>query len=324
LRHVAIAACIDRIGNEIDYTPVWKGGAVNVQAPAVADLKQAAGGIDAPVATFWGVRGSLPVPGPQTTVFGGNTSCIEVTVPSRSGARTFVIDAGSGLRELGQSRDWTGVKRLDLLLTHLHHDHVIGLPFFKPMFIADLEINFWCGNLDGKTAEAAFNRMFSPPLFPLRLQQLPAKARFHGFRAGETLEIDRVRIRTALLEHPSGATGYRFDGPEGSLAVITDIEHRTDWPDPKVVILCRGVDTLIYDSMLDEEDYGHCKGWGHSTVAAGVLLARAAGVRRFVGFHHAPEHDDMTMADRERRLQAVWPEALMAREGMKLFCKPGR
>jgi phosphoribosyl 1,2-cyclic phosphodiesterase len=286
-------------------------------------MKRGAGGIGAPVATFWGVRGSLPAPGPRTVVFGGNTSCIEVTVPVPDGSRTILIDAGSGLRALGESRDWTGVNRLDLLLTHLHHDHVIGLPFFKPLLNADMEINLWCGNLDGETAEAALASMFSPPLFPLRLRQLPAVLRFHGFRAGETLEIDGVSIRTALLEHPSGATGYRLDGPEGSLAVITDIEHRTDRPDPALVALCRGIDTLVYDSMLDEKDYGHCKGWGHSTAAAGIVLVQAAGARRFVGFHHAPEQDDEMLADRERRLKALWPEAVMAREGMTLVCKPG-
>jgi phosphoribosyl 1,2-cyclic phosphodiesterase len=136
------------------------------------------------------------------------------------------------------------------------------------------------------------------------------------------LDIGGVKIRTVPLNHPSGATGYRFDGAAGSLAVITDIEHCDGRPDAAVLALCRKVDTLVYDSMLEESDFGRCRGWGHSTVSAGVALARAAGARRLVGCHHAPEHDDAHMAERERRLQEAWPEALMAREGARLVCAP--
>ncbi len=280
--------------------------------------------ISAPVITFWGVRGSLPVPGPATAVFGGNTTCLEVETPSHDGPRRFIIDAGSGMQPLGLSRDWSGIKRLDLLLTHLHHDHVIGLPFFNAMSARDIVIHVWCGNLGGETAEAALSNMFSPPLFPVPLAEFPAKFHFHGFRAGATLDIEGVSIRTAPLEHPSGATGYRFDGEAGSLAIITDIEHRVGAPDPAVIALCKGVDTLVYDSMFEEQDYDRCRGWGHSTAKAGIALAKAAAVRQFVGFHHAPEHDDTIMADRERRLRAAWPVSLMAREGMRLVCRPSK
>jgi phosphoribosyl 1,2-cyclic phosphodiesterase len=276
--------------------------------------------VGVPVVTFWGVRGSLPVPGPETVLYGGNTTCIEVETPSHDGQCRFIIDAGSGMQPLGRSRDWSGTRRLDLLLTHLHHDHVIGLPFFNAMSAKDIVIHVWCGNLGGETAEAALRSMFAPPLFPLPLDEFPARFRFHGFKSGATLDINGVTIRTAPLEHPSGATGYRFDGDAGSLAIITDIEHRPAGPDPAVVALCRGADTLVYDSMFEEQEYGRCRGWGHSTVRAGIALARAAGVRQLVGFHHAPEHDDTIMADRDRRLRAEWPEALMAREGTRLVC----
>jgi phosphoribosyl 1,2-cyclic phosphodiesterase len=273
----------------------------------------------APAATFWGVRGSLPTPGPDTAVYGGNTSCIEIGLPGRDHASLLLIDAGSGLVPLARSRDWSGLKRVDLLLTHLHHDHILGLPFFKPFYRSAVELHLWCGNLDGETAEAALDRMFAPPLFPLTMADLPARKIHHGFRAGETIDVGGAKIRTAPLLHPSGATGYRFDAGGGSLAVITDIEHPEGPPDRPVVALCRGVDTLVYDTMLEECDYGRCKGWGHSTLSAGVELAKAAGARRFIGFHHAPEHDDAVMAAREKRLQAALPGSSMAREGMKVF-----
>ncbi len=288
-----------------------------------------AGRSDAPQITFWGVRGSLPAPGPDTAVYGGNTTCLEVEAgrrgPTAGGdsRRRFIIDAGSGIRVLGASRDWAAVRRIDLLLTHLHHDHIIGLPFFRPVYCPDMALHIWCGNLDGRSAEADLARIFAPPLFPLSLDKMPAELAFHGFRAGETLDFDGVPVRTALLNHPSGATGYRFDGTDGSLAVVTDIEHTGDAPDPAVVALCAGADTMVYDSMLDESDYGRCKGWGHSTASAAVALGKAAGVRRIVGCHHAPEHTDAIMAERERKLCAAWPDALMAREGLTLTCRPG-
>jgi phosphoribosyl 1,2-cyclic phosphodiesterase len=164
--------------------------------------------------------------------------------------------------------------------------------------------------------------MFAPPLFPLTLAQFSARTVCHGFKAGETLDVAGVPVRTALLKHPSGATAYRFDGAQGSLAVITDIEHDETTPCPRVTALCRDVDTLVYDMMVDEADYGRCRGWGHSTLTAGALLAQTAGARRLVGCHHAPEHDDKAMAARERRLKGVWPNGLMAREGLRLVCAP--
>jgi phosphoribosyl 1,2-cyclic phosphodiesterase len=276
----------------------------------------------APSVTFWGVRGSIPAPGPETAVYGGNTTCLEIE--AGAGGRSLIVDAGSGIAALGRSRDWSGRTRIDILLTHLHHDHIIGLPFFKPMFLNEMKIHLWCGNLEGRTAEAALSTMFAPPLFPIPLNQFPATLVFHGFKAGETLDIDGVSVRTVLLNHPSGATGYRFDGPDGSLAIITDIEHGDAAPCPNVTALCRNVDTLVYDSMLDEADYCRCRGWGHSTASAAVELAWAANARRLVGCHHAPEHTDAVMAEREARLEAAWPGAVMAREGMRLTCAPGR
>ncbi|MGL4439832.1 MAG: MBL fold metallo-hydrolase [Bosea sp. (in: a-proteobacteria)] len=277
---------------------------------------------EAPEIRFWGVRGSVAVPGPGTVVYGGNTSCIEV----RLGGNRFIVDAGTGIVPLGQDGDWQDDDRhgdapVHILMTHLHHDHIVGLPFFKPVYQRDREIHIWCGNLGGESAEQALLRMFAPPLFPFTLGAVPARLVFHGFKAGAELVIAGQTIRTVALDHPDGATGYRFDGPGGSAAIITDIEHRGSDPDPAVVRLCRDVDTLVYDMMLDENEYGSCKGWGHSTASAAVRLADVAGVRRLVGFHHAPGHDDARMADREARLHQSRPGSLMARDGMRLVCQ---
>jgi phosphoribosyl 1,2-cyclic phosphodiesterase len=281
------------------------------------DFRAAASNAEVPAIRFWGVRGSVAVPGPSTVIYGGNTSCIEV----RLGGARIVIDAGTGIVPLGREDDWHGDGPVHILMTHLHHDHVVGLPFFKPVYQPGREIHIWCGNLGGRSAEQSLLRMFAPPLFPVALDAVPARLVFHGFKAGADLDIAGQTIRTVALDHPDGATGYRFDGRGGSAAIITDIEHRGSEPDPAVVRLCRDVDTLVYDMMMDETEYGSCKGWGHSTASAAVALADAARARRLVGFHHAPGHDDVRMADREARLQAARPGSLMARDGMRLVCQ---
>jgi phosphoribosyl 1,2-cyclic phosphodiesterase len=284
--------------------------------PVVIDGQQAA-----PSVRFWGVRGSLPVPGAGTVAFGGNTACMEV----RLGLRRVIIDAGTGIAALGIAmKEEGGDEPVHILLSHLHHDHVSALVFFKPIFQRGRQINVWCGNLGGESAEQALRRMFSPPLFPVTFADMPAQFRFHGFRAGETIDVDGLAVRTAPLNHPSGATGYRFDQGGGSLAVITDIEHAQDdiEPDPPVLDLCRGVDTIVYDMMMEETDFPTCRGWGHSTARAGVRLAERAGARQLIGFHHSPMADDAVMEDRERRLRAAFSGAAMAREGMTVSSRP--
>lgn len=270
----------------------------------------------APELTFWGVRGSRPVPGPDMLLYGGNTACIEVRLPEGR----YVVDAGTGIVNLGRRTLWPDDEPIHLLMTHLHHDHVTGLPFFGPVHHKGREIHVWCGNLGGASAEAALLALLAPPLFPLTLEQMPARFIFHGFHAGETLRIGPDRIRTVALDHPSGATGYRFDTSAGSAAIITDIEHRSGVHDPAVVALCEGVSTLVYDMMFDEAEYGARRGWGHSTAEAAVRLADAAGARQLVGFHHSPNHTDAIMRGREARLVASRPGSRMAREGMSLLC----
>jgi phosphoribosyl 1,2-cyclic phosphodiesterase len=134
-------------------------------------------------------------------------------------------------------------------------------------------------------------------------------------------------VRTVALRHPSGATGYRFDGAAGSAAIITDIEHdghaavdSLGDPCPQVAALCDGVDTLVYDTMLMASEYGGCRGWGHSTVEAALALMQLARARRLVGFHHSPQHDDAIMEVRDAGLAAIAPGSLMAREGLLLSC----
>jgi len=285
---------------------------------------------DALTLRFWGVRGSTPVSGPDYVEFGGSTPCMEI----RCGQRLFLLDAGSGLNACGRHHregssqgclTQNGLpQEIDLLLSHLHLDHTAGLPFFKPVVLDPKRtINTWCGNLDGQSAGAAFDRLFSPPLFPVSLDVLPCSLVHHGFRAGETLTFaDGVRVDTILLNHPQGSVGYRFDHAGRRLCVISDIEHSDPWPDPALLDFVRGADLMVYDGMFTEGEYPVCRGWGHSTWQKGVELAEAAGVATLAITHLHPCHTDDTLRRIEAEMQARMPAAYIARERQEVVLAP--
>jgi phosphoribosyl 1,2-cyclic phosphodiesterase len=261
---------------------------------------------------LWGVRGSMNASGSEFMEFGGHTLCVEVWC----GERLFVLDAGSGLSGLGAALGGQAPGEIDILLSHLHLDHVMALPFFKPAVLDGARvIRTHCGNLGGKSAAEAFDRMFAPPLFPITLDVLPGRFEHYGFCAGETLRFDGVSIRTHLLNHPGGCTGYRFDHGGRSFCYVTDIEHGDVWPDPGVLDFVRGADLVLYDGMFSEADYPRCRGWGHSTWQKGVELAEAAGVRALGIIHLYPGSDDAALRVLDAEIKAAAPFAFVAREG---------
>lgn len=264
--------------------------------------------------TFWGVRGSAVTPGPTTLEYGGNTTCIEIM----AGERRVIVDAGSGITALGTAMREEPPGRIDILLSHLHHDHIEGLFFFAPLFVPGVEITLHCGNLGGESPETALRQCYSPPLFPLGFDDVPARVDFHGFRAGETLDLGGLAVRTHPLRHPGGATAYRIDHEGAAVAVLTDGEHSGDEPDPALVAFAAGADLVIYDAMWAQEDYAPHRGWGHSTPQMGAALVRAANAGRLACIHHAPHYDDERLARIEAEIAAVSPGAFLAREGMRL------
>lgn len=272
----------------------------------------ASGSGDDLLVRLWGVRGSMPAPGARFEEFGGNTPCVEV----RCGDRLVIIDAGTGLAALGSSLDSGSPAAIDIVLSHLHLDHVSGLPFFKPALMPDRLIRTHCGHLGGQSAAEGLGRLFSPPLFPVGLDVLPCTFEHRGFKAGEILRLpDGPDVRTAALNHPGGATGYRFDHRGRSACYVSDIEHTDAWPPAPLVDFVRGADLVIYDGMFSESEYVRCQGWGHSTWEKGVALCEAAAVGKLVVFHLHPQHDDAFMRDVEARLVARMPGAEVAREG---------
>lgn len=265
--------------------------------------------------TFWGVRGSMPATGTEFARFGGNTPCIEV----RLGERLVIVDAGTGLGHLGVAIRESAPAEIDILLSHLHLDHVLGLPFFKPALDPKRTIRLHCGNLDGETAQAPLERLFSPPIFPVTLDKLPATIAHHGFRAGETITLPGgLKVDTIPLNHPSGATGFRLSHAGRVFVYLSDLEHRDPWPDPGLVAFARDADLVVFDAMFSDAEYLPCAGWGHSTRSAGIALARAAHVRDFAIFHLHPLHTDSVLEAVDSEVKAQYPGAFVAREGQRL------
>jgi phosphoribosyl 1,2-cyclic phosphodiesterase len=264
---------------------------------------------------FWGVRGSIACPSPQHVVYGGNTSCIEVF----AGDQRLVLDAGTGIRNLGHEFIRDGVNRGVLLLTHSHWDHINGFPFFGPAFMANTHFTICAGHLHNSVGiENVLASQMANPLFPVPLEALQAELVFQDFEAGEKWMLGDVEIRTAPLNHPNGATGYRISHGGKSMCYITDTEHLPGKPDQNVLGLIEGADLVIYDSTYSDAEFTSKVGWGHSTWQEGIRLCRAANVRQLALFHHDPDHDDDYMRRVEIEAHDVWDGTIVAREQMIL------
>jgi phosphoribosyl 1,2-cyclic phosphodiesterase len=266
---------------------------------------------------FWGVRGSIACPGPQTVRYGGNTSCVEV----RCGQRLLVFDGGTGLRPLGNEL-WNQGRPLDidLFYSHTHFDHIVGLPFFAPCYDAKHRIRIWAGHLQPPfDIKAVLRKMMIAPLFPIPLDIFSARIDFVDFTAGEELRPHPgIRLETAPLNHPNGATGYRIEYKGKTVAYVTDTEHPAEGRDSNVMRLIAGVDVMIYDSAYTDAEYPAHKNWGHSTWQEGVRLAETAGAHLLVLFHHDPNHDDAFMDEIAAAAAKRRPGTIVAREGMVL------
>lgn len=273
---------------------------------------------------FWGVRGSIPVPGPSTLEFGGNTTCVEV----RAGGELLIFDAGTGARVLGNALAEQGPVRAHMFFSHMHWDHIQGFPFFLPAFVPGNHFDlFGAQKLCTSLAEVLSGQM-NYPNFPVSLEQMDSEMVFRDLDDDEVVTPGEARVTHALLRHPGGVISYRVDYRGRALVFATDTEHTDLGADPALVELARGADLLIYDAMYTPEEYAGSdrspsrRGWGHSTWAAGVEVAQAARVGRLVLFHHDPDHDDATVRAIEKAAQRVRPGTVAAREGLVLDLEP--
>ncbi len=273
---------------------------------------------------FWGVRGSVPVPGTATSGIGGNTSCVEV----RCGESLLVFDGGTGLRLLGKSIVKEMPLELHLFFSHVHWDHIQGFPFFGPAFVPGNTIHMYGGDQVAGRVESAMVGQMESPNFPVRLDQLPASLRFHDLHSGAVVEPKPgIRVRCASGNHPGGVLAYRVEHAGRAVVYLTD--HEPDGPQPQAIVeLTRGADLLIYDCMYTPEEYTGKKdgvprvGWGHSTFEVGAALARDAGVGELLLFHHDPDQNDQDVADKTERTRKLFVNSRAAYEGMEVVLEP--
>ncbi len=265
---------------------------------------------------FWGVRGSLACPGPETIRYGGNTSCLEVNC----GPHVLVLDCGTGARRLGMDLAERKLAELDVFFSHAHIDHLVGLPFFEPAQTPGTRLTLWAGRFEeGHGLRGAISAMMQAPLFPLPLDALKADIRFEEFRSGDTLEPHPgIEVATCPLNHPNGATGYRINFEGRSVCYVTDTEHVPGRDDQAILGLVKDADIMIYDSTFTGAEFKKRRGWGHSTWEEGARLAELAGAKLFVAFHHDPWHDDDTMDVIAGQLEKRRAGSIVAREGMVL------
>ncbi|MGD2272357.1 MAG: MBL fold metallo-hydrolase [Desulfobacterales bacterium] len=263
---------------------------------------------------FWGVRGSIPTPGPNTAEVGGNTTCVSFRLKDN----IVVFDAGTGIRQLGKYLEdkervfWKG----SLFLTHYHWDHIQGLPFFTPAFRGENRFHIYGEQKKGASIHEILSDQMQAPYFPVSLASLEGLFTFIAVRPMISIEVlPEVHIRTVRLNHPNGALGYRLDSPEVSACIITDHEHPNDGLSHAVVEFVHDANILIHDAQYTpQEKKGAKSGWGHSTWKEAALTAREAGVDQLFLIHHDPDRTDAALRTILENARQVFSNTVIARE----------
>lgn len=276
-------------------------------------------------ARVWGSRGSLAAPGPDTVRYGGNTSCVEVRLSS---GPTLVLDAGTGMRPLGVAIDRDPVDELHILLTHLHMDHLQGLGFFRPLFRSGTDVHIWGPASPVQSLADRIALYLSPPLFPVRLQDIPARVTFHD-APEETVAIGSARLRAGKVTHQGPTVGYRIEEDGRTLVYLPDHEpsigvHLVDEP-PMWISghdVAHDADVLFHDAQYRDDEYEQHVGWGHSCTEHVMGFADKAAARAVVLFHHDPYHTDdeleALLAEARRQWDGAHEQICLAYEGMTI------
>jgi phosphoribosyl 1,2-cyclic phosphodiesterase len=274
------------------------------------------------IARVWGSRGSIASPGPETARYGGNTSCVEIRTPAGG---VIMLDAGTGARPLGIALRAESPPRIDLLLTHLHVDHLEGLGAFAPIWSPETELHIWGPSSPTRPLSDRIATYFSPPLFPVHLSDVPARVSFHD-APEEPTEIGGVTVRAQPIMHPGPTVGYRLEVDGHSLAYLTDHEPALGADLAAVALewisgygIAREADVLIHDCQYDEAEYAERVGFGHSSTSQVAVFATRTEVRRLLLFHHDPMHTDDQLDEILDRVRNEWDggRCEAAAEGME-------
>ena len=246
--------------------------------------------------TVWGCRGSLPSPGPEKNIYGGNTSCVQVM----HGDTCIILDGGSGIQRLGQFLS-PDIKELHILLTHLHIDHTMGLGFFLPLYNPNVTVHLWGPSAGGESLLQRLRRYFSPPLFPVRLNELPIHPIVHELDDRD-FKIGDVNVSSRYICHPGPTLGYRLSTSESVFTYMPDHEvslgssHfpvEPEWTSGYEI--AQGADLLFHDAQYRPEEYSNRIGWGHSSIEDTITFAKLCKVKHLALFHHDPAHTDVQL-----------------------------
>ena len=276
--------------------------------------------------TFYGVRGSTPCSCSTNRRYGGNTACVALESP---GADPVIFDMGTGLRFWGETLPLDGSLRAHALITHLHWDHVQGLPFFTPVHIPGAQLDIYGPVQEGMTLGEAFGEFMRPPYFPVRVDALAGDIRFHSLPDGPHA-IGDAKVLARSVRHVGPTLGYRVEMEGVSVAYIPDHQQPLDGGyeiDDGVLELCDGVDLLIHDAQYTPDEFVKKAHWGHCTIDYAIHVAKESAAKRLALFHHDPGHDDDRLDQllEEARTTAAavgGPEVVAAAEGMRMVLEP--
>ena len=268
---------------------------------------------------YYGVRGSIASPGPATARYGGNTSCVHV----QAGGQHLILDAGTGLRRLGLRLLGQGFAEGDgeasLFITHLHWDHLQGIPFFVPLYIKGNRFSFYSSQSFNPSLQSVLKRQQSPPTFPpdADFRKLASTLRFHRMKNRRVAHVGPVRVTHCRGHHPGGSYFYRIEHEGKSLVYATDYEHS---PKTNKVLarFAKDTDLLIYDAQYTPQEYPRYKNWGHSTYEQGIAVAKESGAKTLHLFHHDPTHDDEFLDDIVKKTRRGFRRVEGARENMEV------
>lgn len=267
---------------------------------------------------FWGVRGTLPVPNRAMAGIGGNTPCVEITLPS---GEVLIIDCGTGARDAGKSLQNRAPKPagIHLFFSHFHWDHIQGLPFFAPLFHKDFSISFY-SRLPPRRVASILRTEFAKPYFPVSFEELPAERHFVQI-SDQPIQLGEAEISSFPLSHPDGAWGYRVEADGRSIVYACDHEHGDVACDQSLRHATLRADILIYDAHYTPREHSRHRGWGHSTWLEGVRLAKESEVKSLILFHHSPDRDDRNVGRIVNQARKLFCSTLAAHEGLVLKLK---
>ncbi len=272
--------------------------------------------------TFHGVRGSIPTSCPTMQRIGGNTSCVSIEARNHD---PIILDLGTGLRAWGTKMNIPAQQTMHALLTHLHWDHIQGLPFFSPLIFSDVTLNVYgCAEPPESLAEA-LNRVIAPPFFPIRASDFAGQVNFFDVAEAD-FAVGDAHIKSRSVPHVGTTNGYRIDIAGSSIAYISDHQQPIGNPrgvDEAVIELCENVDLLIHDAQLWPNELITKMRWGHSTPQYALEVAKQSKAKALALFHHDPTHDDHSIEEMEQKLrlqgtQVGVEKVFAAREGMRL------